>query len=137
MLKKLFSGFLSTEDTVVPGNMGMKDQVMALKWVKDNIQYFGGNPNSITLVGMSAGGSSVHLHYMSPLSNGLFNRGFSMSGTALNPWVLAENSLQKAKQLASSLGCNMVTTREMIDCLRYRPARQIVQNVQQFFVSIK
>lgn len=63
-------GFLSTEDNVVPGNMGMKDQVMALRWVKNNIQFFGGNPNSITLTGMSAGGASVHLHYMSPMSTG-------------------------------------------------------------------
>lgn len=63
---------MSTEDSVVPGNMGMKDQVMALKWIKNHIQYFGGNPESITLTGMSAGGASVHLHYMSPLSTGMF-----------------------------------------------------------------
>lgn len=61
---------MSTEDNVVPGNMGLKDQVMALQWIKSNIQYFGGNPNSITLTGMSAGGASVHLHYMSPMSTG-------------------------------------------------------------------
>lgn len=54
--------------------MGLKDQVMALKWIKDHIQYFGGNPESITLTGLSAGGASVHLHYMSPLSTGMFER---------------------------------------------------------------
>lgn len=51
--------------------MGLKDQVMALRWIKNNIQFFGGNPNSITLTGMSAGGASVHLHYMSPMSTGI------------------------------------------------------------------
>lgn len=55
---------------MVPGNNGMKDQVAALKWVKNNIQYFGGNPNSITLTGLSAGGASVQYHYLSPLSKG-------------------------------------------------------------------
>lgn len=67
---------------------------------------------------------------------GLFNRGISQSGTALNPWVMAENSLQKAKQLAASVGCNMISTRDMVDCMRYRPGKQIVQNVKQFFVSL-
>lgn len=67
---------------------------------------------------------------------GLFNRGFSLSGTALNPWVLAENSLEKAKRLATSMGCDTFSTKEMVDCMRYRPGRQLVQNVEQFFVSL-
>lgn len=61
---------MSTEDNVVPGNNGLKDQLLALKWIKTNIVYFGGNSNSITLTGMSAGGASVQLHALSPLSNG-------------------------------------------------------------------
>lgn len=65
-------GFLSTEDDVVPGNNGLKDQAVAMKWIKDNIQYFGGNPESITLTGFSAGAVSVHYHYLSPLSRGLY-----------------------------------------------------------------
>lgn len=65
------SGFLSTEDTVLPGNNGLKDQLLALKWIKENIRYFGGNPESITLTGMSAGGASAHIHYISPLSQGI------------------------------------------------------------------
>lgn len=67
---KLYLGFLSTEDQVVPGNNGLKDQVLALKWIKDNIKFFGGNPDSITIAGSSAGGASVHYHYLSPLSKG-------------------------------------------------------------------
>jgi carboxylesterase type B len=66
------SGFLSTEDDIVPGNMGLKDQSMALRWVSDNIEWFGGDPQKVTLVGMSAGGASVHYHYLSKLSAGHF-----------------------------------------------------------------
>lgn len=65
-------GFLSTGDEVVPGNMGLKDQNMALRWVKEHIHAFNGNPEEITLTGLSAGGVSVHYHYLSPLSKGLF-----------------------------------------------------------------
>lgn len=50
----------------------MKDQSLALRWVKNNIASFGGNPNSITIAGLSAGGASVHYHILSPLSQGSF-----------------------------------------------------------------
>ncbi|KAJ8933690.1 hypothetical protein NQ318_008408 [Aromia moschata] len=90
-------GFLSTEDDVVPGNNGLKDQIEAFKFIRDYIRYFGGNPNSVTISGNSAGAASVHFHYLMKKSRGLFNRGISQSGTALNPWVLMENPLEKTK----------------------------------------
>lgn len=65
-----FEGFLSTEDEVVPGNNGLKDQVVALTWVQRNIQSFGGDPSRVTIAGNTAGAVSVHLHFMSPLSAG-------------------------------------------------------------------
>lgn len=69
-LELLLAGFLSTGDAAAPGNFGLKDQVAALRWVHDNIEMFGGNPDSVTLFGESAGGSSVHYHMLSPLSRG-------------------------------------------------------------------
>lgn len=66
----LFTGFLSTGDDVLPGNYGMKDQVATLLWVKQNIAAFGGNPESVTIAGYSAGSISVMLHMVSPMSQG-------------------------------------------------------------------
>ncbi|XP_047106309.1 juvenile hormone esterase-like [Schistocerca piceifrons] len=54
-------GFLSTEDELVPGNAGLKDMVMALKWVKSNITRFGGDPGNVTIFGESAGSMSCHI----------------------------------------------------------------------------
>uniref|UniRef100_A0A182SSC7 Carboxylic ester hydrolase n=1 Tax=Anopheles maculatus TaxID=74869 RepID=A0A182SSC7_9DIPT len=124
-------GFLSTEDDVIPGNFGLKDQVTALQWVKRNIHHFGGDPARVTLVGFSAGGASVHLHYLSPMSRGLFQNGIAHSGTALNPWVMAEDSARKAQQIAQRLGCPVDdnTSQSMLACLRDRPAEDIVRQV--------
>uniref|UniRef100_A0A240SXX7 Carboxylic ester hydrolase n=1 Tax=Lutzomyia longipalpis TaxID=7200 RepID=A0A240SXX7_LUTLO len=64
-------GFLCSGDEAVRGNFGLKDQQMALKWVASNIEAFGGNPDSITLVGQSAGAASTHFHMMNPESQGI------------------------------------------------------------------
>ena len=63
-------GFLSLPQGGVSGNAGLKDQRMALRWVRENIAAFGGDPNKVTIFGESAGGTSVLLHQLSPLSRG-------------------------------------------------------------------
>lgn len=100
-------GFLSFKDPKVgiPGNAGLKDQSMALKWIKENISHFGGDSNNITIVGESAGGASVHYHLISPLSKGLFNRAIVMSGSALTPWANTSPDYDKyLKKFAIGLG---------------------------------
>lgn len=56
-----------------PGNMALSDQLMALQWVQDNIQVFGGDPAKVTIGGISAGAGSVGLHMISPRSEGTHN----------------------------------------------------------------
>ena len=65
-----FLGFFSTYNSLVPGNMGIQDQIAALKWVKVEIPKFGGNANLITVFGESAGGASTSLLTISPKSKG-------------------------------------------------------------------
>jgi carboxylesterase type B len=65
-------GFLTTEDDVVPGNMGLYDQRALLIWIQQNIRNFGGDPTRVTISGQSAGASSSSLHIISPLSEGLY-----------------------------------------------------------------
>lgn len=64
-------GFLSTEDFVATGNAGLKDQIMALEWIKDNIENFAGDPQKITLLGQSAGSASIAYLLQAPQTKGI------------------------------------------------------------------
>ncbi|XP_013381889.1 acetylcholinesterase-like [Lingula anatina] len=73
-------GFLSIGDDSVPGNIGLWDQIEALRWIKKNIQYFGGDSGRVTIFGESAGGSSVVQLALANASSGLFQRFIRQSG---------------------------------------------------------
>ncbi|XP_047004362.1 cholinesterase 1-like isoform X1 [Schistocerca americana] len=97
-------GFLSTQDSVIRGNYGFKDQIVALRWVQQNIATFGGDPGRVTLIGESAGSASTSLHLMSPLSAGLFQRAIMQSSSALGPRGVATTARDRAFRLAASIG---------------------------------
>lgn len=89
-------GFLCTEDTESPGNYGLKDQHLALKWVKTNIQYFGGDPNKITIFGQSAGGASVQYQLLYEKNDGLFQGKFHYTAvTSVSSNFLIEEEHEK------------------------------------------
>ncbi|CAL4062041.1 unnamed protein product, partial [Meganyctiphanes norvegica] len=77
--------FFSTDDMIVPGNMGLKDQTMALKWVKNNIHAFGGDTNRITIFGESAGSASVHFQLLTPYSKGIYSNVMDSGQTPIIP----------------------------------------------------
>ena len=137
-------GFLSTEDQEAPGNYGMLDQIAAMKWVKENIAAFSGDPNKVTIMGQQAGGASVHYHLLSPLSRGLFNRAVSMSGTALCWWASLKRPLERAKKLARLLECPYtvlhdgspngdITTKALVECLRERDMEKLMNTHPNFY----
>uniref|UniRef100_A0A182QXN1 Carboxylic ester hydrolase n=1 Tax=Anopheles farauti TaxID=69004 RepID=A0A182QXN1_9DIPT len=123
-------GFLSTGDTVAPGNFGLKDQTLALQWVKRNIRQFGGNDRLITIVGQSAGATSVHMHMISPQSRGLFKRAIMMSGNSLVPWnIPTEDPMALARATAGVVeveDAERLSSRKLIAKLRAVDAEKLV-----------
>lgn len=111
-------GFLSTEDRNSAGNFGLKDQAFLLQWVQDNIGHFGGNKNSVTIWGESAGAVSVNYQMISSMSQGLFHRAISHSGGLLDP-ARAGVAQQQAITLAQQMNCPILDdTYEIVRCLR-------------------
>ncbi|KAG8262898.1 hypothetical protein J6590_043886 [Homalodisca vitripennis] len=119
-------GFLSFENEKLPGNLGLKDQVLALHWVHDNIDSFGGDPDNVTIFGESAGAASVNYHLLSPLSRGLFHKAILQSGCSLSQWAFQDNPREKALLLARDLGCTSEDPDTVLEFLMGVPAMDLV-----------
>ncbi|XP_072330486.1 neuroligin-1 isoform X2 [Scyliorhinus torazame] len=120
-------GFLSTGDQAAKGNYGLLDQIQALRWISENIAFFSGDPLRITVFGSGAGASCVNLLTLSHYSEGLFQRAIAQSGTALSSWAVSYQPAKFARQLATKVGCNMIDTIDLIECLRTKQYKELVE----------
>jgi para-nitrobenzyl esterase len=106
------------------GDYGLMDQQLALRWVRDNIRFFGGDPMNVTIFGESAGGLSVFSQLASPSSEGLFHKAIIESGAyALNTQTLAAAEAA-GTAFAAAAGCSAQTAA----CLRALPVATILAN---------
>ncbi|KAM4889467.1 cholinesterase isoform 3-T3 [Thomomys bottae] len=124
-------GFLALPgNPEAPGNAGLLDQQLALQWVQENIAAFGGNPQSVTLFGESAGAASVGLHLLSPGSQPLFSRAILQSGSANAAWAVMAPSEARNRTLtlATLAGCSRDNDTELIRCLQHQEPQEILLN---------
>ena len=137
-------GFLYLGTEEAPGNMGLYDQALAIQWIKDNIHFFGGNPNSVTLFGSSAGAASITAHLLSPLSSHLVKRVILQSGVVTASWGAKPADISKnySQILAKDVGCFIEKSSaggEILDevatmyCLRDIDALNILNSQQSFW----
>uniref|UniRef100_A0A915LDF0 Carboxylic ester hydrolase n=1 Tax=Romanomermis culicivorax TaxID=13658 RepID=A0A915LDF0_ROMCU len=123
-------GFLFLDNEEVPGNMGMLDQQMALKWIKRNAAAFGGDPAKVCLFGESAGAASIVAHMVAPSSGNLFKNGILQSGSLDNPWSMntPRRALNKSMQLVEKVGCatnDHGNIHQIAKCLRNLDAKTL------------
>ncbi|KAH3796127.1 cholinesterase 1-like [Dreissena polymorpha] len=120
-------GFLSTGSSKYPGNAGLWDQQLALRWVHENIADFGGDPHRVLVFGESAGGASAILQALYPGNSGYFQRIAASSGSPLCPWAFQPKPQVFAKRLAENFGCTQPDLDAAVDCLQ-RLSPQTIAN---------
>ncbi|XP_074041303.1 venom carboxylesterase-6 isoform X2 [Leptinotarsa decemlineata] len=120
-------GYFSTLDTIAPGNLALKDQCLALKWIQRNINHFGGDHNRITIFGQSAGSASVSYQLQSNCANGTYQRAILESGSSLCLWALHREANRTAHQVAKLFNVDSSNTSKILEGLRkidYRTLQQ-------------
>ncbi len=125
-------GFLSHPKQALPpatrisGNYGLLDQIAMLKWVRQNIAAFGGDPHRVFLFGTSAGGGNICALLAAPSAQGLFH-GAAMQSSVPTGCELATRADAESSagvRVASALGCDGP---DAITCLRGKPAAEVVR----------
>ena len=121
------------EEAGFTGNYGLYDQMTAIRWVRDNIAAFGGDPDAITIMGQSAGAASVQLQSTSPLTDGLFQRAVMSSGCGLGS--LMSGTMEKScafwQAAMERCGC------ETLEQFRALPPQQLFEVWQSAKKEIK
>jgi carboxylesterase type B len=120
-----FFGFAQSDTLLGEGSMnaGLRDQRLAIEWVRENIAAFGGDPEKITILGQSSGGLAVGMHILAyggakPLP---FQQGIAES-QSLEPGITANFTIDAMTVLAEAVGCNSTSVHspETIECLRQK-----------------
>ncbi|MFT6779781.1 MAG: para-nitrobenzyl esterase [Paraglaciecola sp.] len=124
-----------------PANPGLLDMVAGIQWVKDNIKQFGGDPDNITIFGVSAGGMAVNLMITSELTKGLFHKAIAQSGYATWPLprtkaVVALNGSPNAEQMSNTLISTIINKKQTKHSLYELNAKMLVDAVEGFVLPI-
>lgn len=119
-------GYFVNDEMLANGasNLGLLDQVQALKWVQHNIQAFGGDPTSVLVSGQSSGCSSVGFHLVYPQSWPLYARAAMMS-CAMNDWQPKSSLLAHGTEVTRTLGCDSADPGTVLSCLRAAKASAV------------
>ncbi|CAG9564144.1 unnamed protein product [Danaus chrysippus] len=120
-------GFLAFEDKLLPGNNGIRDVVLALNWIKDNIKNFGGDPSKVTLMGHKAGAVIVDILLHSPKGKDLFSGVILQSETSFSSMYFDEHPKKRAIELSDHLEQKATTSESLLQRLSDVPALKLTE----------
>jgi len=122
-----FFGHPDLRGSAAPANFGLLDQIAALRWVREHIAQFGGNPHNVTVFGESAGGSNIGYLVTLPAARGLFQRAISQSGGFQ---LLDRGTLGDAENAGRALSAAL-PGQPGIDALRSLPSQEVWETARR------
>lgn len=120
-------GFADMKE-LAPGNLGLRDQRLALQWIQDNIADFGGDPDQVTVIGVSAGSMSVAAQIITPIDDKANFRSAVLDAGVIKSngfFEEAESSYTRVKKIAKKIGCP-VDSSELVSCLRKASVKELL-----------
>ncbi|KAG6464029.1 hypothetical protein O3G_MSEX014226 [Manduca sexta] len=129
-------GFMCLNTPEIPGNQGPKDQLLALKWISENIDAFGGDPQRITLAGASVGGLHATLHFMRT-KYPLFQQIILQSGTRAYPLIMTNSNVTVPHRIAEELGLKTDNTSEAIKFLTIQDPLAVIKASSKLNIRYK
>ncbi|CAD5225532.1 unnamed protein product [Bursaphelenchus okinawaensis] len=130
-----YLGFASTGDSVLPGNLGLHDQILALDWTLKNIHVFGGDSNNITAWGMSTGGICSSLLAISPKTQRHFRGHIQNSGGILEPSLFGNHVVLETRKLARALGCTSDDSEEIKRWLKKATIKELMDAQEKIGIT--
>lgn len=123
-------GFMRSGYQRSPGNMGLLDQALMLRWVRDNILSFGGNPHNIVLMGVGGGAVAAGYHLISPMTRGFTRRAILHSGSPMMPFPEpgAEDPILEIAVRAQCIDAGAKTITDsttVVNCIRRTPTSKL------------
>uniref|UniRef100_A0A8C4NFK0 Carboxylesterase type B domain-containing protein n=1 Tax=Eptatretus burgeri TaxID=7764 RepID=A0A8C4NFK0_EPTBU len=122
-------GFLAIKELSQKRNYGFLDQIAALKWVKDNIEHFGGDPKRVTLFGHEAGAISISALMLSPLAEGLFSAAI-FTGCSFTAFTDLKEAEEQQASIFQSTSCHD------LDCLESLSTETLLQVCKSYIVLL-
>lgn len=124
-------GWLTLYSIDAPGNLGLHDQYLALQWIHENIDKFGGNPKHITLLGHGTSGSTnAMIHLKNSKAVSLISGMILMSGSIFSPYSFQTYHHKKlnspSNDIVKKLACNSQQTKHILNCLRQKSVSDLL-----------
>lgn len=131
-------GFLSTQSKGIPGNAGVQDVLLALKWIQAYVHHFGGDSSQVTLFGHSSGACIVSaLTLSSETRRDLFHRAIIQSSSYFSPWAFNDKPVEDASEIAKLAGCKETQNIDSLNgCLINMNAMTLLEAYTQHSVSV-